>query len=134
MDSLGSYDVISLIASVGAPEVGRRFVAQAWEKDPTQEWILHAVAFGRGADRSPLPDEVWWNLAMAALDATPDDDVALWLRGDMVFDHLRERPGMSSRPQAKRAGSVKVSRLFEAMQRELRNEGVTSGYWFEDHA
>lgn len=89
-----------------------------------------AVWFGDDEKGEALPQDLHWRLALAALAASPDEDGELWLLGDGPFDRLAEDHEMIEQLYAEREHNPKVRRLFEAMRRELPNEGVTDGWWF----
>jgi hypothetical protein len=123
---------VARVGAMGLPEVGRRYLrALSAPSDGPDHWIVDAVWFGHDLDENgsaDLPLGLRWDLAMAALDVCPDDD--LWLLGDGPFDQLAAEPGMIERLRAERAVRPKLLRLFEAMRRELPSEGVNDGWWF----
>ena len=105
---------------------------QAPDDDP-DEWIVDAVWFGQDLvenHMAMLPLSLRWDLAIAALEACPDDDGDLWCLGDGPFDQLAAEPGIIERFYVEREARPKLRRLFEAMRRELPSEGVTDGWWF----
>ena len=128
-------DAVERIRTLGVDHVAHLFFdASAASEDRPQDWVVGAVVFGEDWTDAPVTElslEVWWTLAMAALDACPDDDVAYWLLGDGTFDHMRAKPGIEERLRAEREHNPSVQRLFVAMQRELPSEGVADGFWFE---
>jgi hypothetical protein len=121
-------DVKALITEVGVEELARRYVAG--EDESTE--VMLAVVFGDDEHGDPLPMDLWWQIGIAALHACPDDDGALWSLGDGTFDHMRAHAGIDERLLAERRHDPKVARLFEAMRRQLPNEGVTEGFWFQE--
>jgi hypothetical protein len=131
MESGDAPDVRALIEELGVGEVGRRYVARTWDTEFNEDWILFAVSHGWDEESRPLPIDLRWQLALAALEASPDDDVALWLIGDGPFDHLAVEPGMKERIYGERETNARVRRLFDAMRRQLPSEGVTGGWWFQ---
>ncbi|MGB8862318.1 MAG: hypothetical protein WCC60_23890 [Ilumatobacteraceae bacterium] len=131
----GKDSVAARVDAIGADEVGRRYLhALAAPSDDPDNWIVDAVWFGndlRENGRAELPLGLRWDLAMATLEACPDNDGDLWLLGDGPFDQLAAEPGMIKRFHAERETRPKLLRLFEAMRRELPSEGVTDGWWFD---
>lgn len=127
--------VATRVEAMGVAEVGQRYLAalQAPDDDP-DKWIVDAVWFGQDLyenHMAELPLSLRWDLALAALEACPDDDGDLWCLGDGPFDQLAAEPGMIKRIYRERDTRPKLRRLFEAMRRILPSEGVTSGWWFD---
>ncbi len=92
--------VVARVEAMGVDEIGRRYLAalQAPDDDP-DEWIVDAVWFGQDLvenDMAMLPLSLRWELAIAALEACPDDDGDLWCLGDAPFDQLAAEPGSSN--------------------------------------
>jgi hypothetical protein len=138
-----------VIESLGADEVGRRYVAWLVDHlaahrrgerpvpdDELAEVIRAALWEGEDEEGQPLPVDLRWQLALAALSACPDDDVVLWCLGDGPFDIMGfevdgEGQRIYDRMRAERSSNAQLGRLSEAMRRALLDEGVTSGPWFE---
>lgn len=131
----GADSVAARVEALGTDEIGRRYLgALRSPRDHEDRWIVDAVWFGYDLDErrgQELPLELRWELVMAALEACPDDDGDLWCLGDGPFGHLAAEPGIVARLYDERERRPKLRRLFEAMRRELPNEGVTDGWWFE---
>jgi len=123
------WDALSVrecIVQLGVAEVGVRYVNGDFG------WGDLGLAVFTGEDELGvgLPSELWWDIAMAALDACPDDE-SVELLGEDIFDRMRARPGFADRLLDEGTRNSRVARLFAVMERALRSERVTSGFWFQ---
>jgi hypothetical protein len=75
------------------------------------------------------------SLALAAMEACPDDDGDCWCLGEGPFEQLAAVPGMIKRFSLERETRPKFRRLFDARRCEAisaaASEGVTGGWWFD---
>ncbi len=139
-----------VLAELGVDEIGKRYIeilerdlaimreqdergerAPEPDRSPIDELITMTVWSGEDENGVPLPDELRWDVTMAALHHCPTDDGLLGCLGDGPFDHFVVRPGIKERLYAARDEDPKLQELFAVMRRELPSEGVTGGWWFE---
>jgi hypothetical protein len=125
------------IARLSVDEVGARYLpAFHAVNDDSERWIVDAVWYGLGSDADggmvDLPVELHWELVLAALKASPDDDNSLWCIGHQPISQIASQPGMVERIRAERDRNPKMLRVFRLMQEYYDNMALSHGFWAAD--
>jgi hypothetical protein len=91
------------------------------------EWVTDIVFVGEH-----LPDEVYFDVIVAAIDEADGDADALWCIADGPVDHLVGRdPVMGERLRGRR-DDPNVDLMFLTVQLYLRGVGHLDGSWWAD--
>jgi hypothetical protein len=125
------------IERLGINAVGARYLpAFHAANDDSEGWIVDAVWYGLGSDTDggtvDLPVELRWELVLAALNASPNDDDSLWCIGHQPISQIAAQPGIAERIRAERGRNPKMLRVFHLMQEYYDSMGLPQGFW-ADH-
>ena len=106
--------------------------AAAIERDvdaepPDDDWVEGTVFLGE-----ELPDEVYFDVIVAAIDEAHGDDDVLWCIADGPVDHLVGRDLAMGERLRERRGDPNGDRMFTTMQHYLRGIGYLDGSWWAD--
>ena len=135
-DSSSTDDVLDRVRAVGPEWIGQEYVRGLRHElaNPgsrtSSDWVSNLVFAGEG-----LPDDLYFEIILAAIDEAGTNDDLLWCLGDGPADHLVGRdPRWPRRFHQQRTHSEAVDRMFRVMQRYYAETlELDAGWWSDGH-
>jgi len=125
--------VLTRVLSSGVDWFGREYTRQlrrslGLDYGRRDDWVSEV-----GFDGDGVPDDVYFDVILAAIDEASDDETLLWCIADGPVDHLVGRDWERWGPRFHSERSApSVDLMFRVMQESLRSEGHDCGWW-DDH-
>ena len=129
----GTDETLDRVRAVGPEWTGQEYVRRLREPlakpgSRTSSDLSDIVFAGEG-----LPDDLYFEIILAAIDEAGADEDLLWCLGDGPVDHLADRdPRWPRRFHQQRANSEAVDLMFRVMQRYYAVTLELDAGWWSD--